>query len=73
MIKLTNFKGDSFTINAMYIEKVESLPDTTVTLSNGKKYFVKETETEIVEKTIDFYQQIGFQPWHHQAGEMNGK
>ncbi|GEN55785.1 hypothetical protein GCM10012290_03030 [Halolactibacillus alkaliphilus] len=73
MITLTNFKGDTFTLNAMYIEKVESLPDTTITLVNGKKYFVKETEKEVSKLSQRFYEKIGMLPWHQQVGEESGK
>lgn len=73
MITVTNFKGDTFTLNAMYIEKVEALPDTTITLVNGKKYFVKETEAEVSKLSQAFYINIGMFPWHQQVGEVNGK
>lgn len=73
MITLTNFKDGKFTLNAMYIEKVESLPDTTITLVNGKKYFVKETEAEVKQLTKSFYKKLGLFPWHQQVGETNGK
>ena len=49
MIQLTNFNGETFTLNAMYIERIQSFPDTTITLFNGKKLVVKETELEVKE------------------------
>jgi len=73
MIQLTNFKGATFTINAMYIEKIESLPDTTITLVNGRKYFVQESETDVIQLSTAFYQAIGFKSWHMQAGEDDGR
>ncbi len=45
-------------INALHIEQIESFPDTTITLSNGKKFVVKEDETELKEKIISFYRKI---------------
>ncbi|WP_174495546.1 flagellar FlbD family protein [Salirhabdus euzebyi] len=59
MILVTRLNGEEFTINALYIEKVQMLPDTTITLTNGKKLFVRETQHEVIEKTIAFYQRIG--------------
>ncbi|MET3682142.1 flagellar protein FlbD [Alkalibacillus flavidus] len=59
MINITRLNGEEFVINALYIEKVQALPDTTITLSNGKTYFVKESKDEIVSRTTSFYQQVG--------------
>ncbi|KKE78458.1 flagellar FlbD family protein [Oceanobacillus caeni] len=62
MIELIRLNGDSFNLNAMLIEQVESLPDsTTITLINGKKLVVKNNKTDIVQKVTSFYQTIGFQ------------
>ncbi|WP_077211528.1 flagellar FlbD family protein [Bacillus dakarensis] len=58
MINVTRLNGKSFIINAIYIETVEAFPDTTITLSNGKKYVVKETEEEVVELVKTFYQSV---------------
>ena len=58
MIKLTKLNGGTFHINAIFIEKIESFPDTTITLTNGHKYIVVETEEIVSEKIISFYQQI---------------
>ncbi|MCP8616515.1 flagellar FlbD family protein [Salirhabdus salicampi] len=59
MIEVTRLNGEKFIINAMYIEKVQTLPDTTITLMNGKKYFVKDSEEEVYKKAMHFYQKIG--------------
>lgn len=45
-------------INAVYIETVESFPDTTITLTNGRKYVVKESENTVFELIKNFYQSI---------------
>ncbi|MFC4387405.1 flagellar FlbD family protein [Gracilibacillus marinus] len=71
MITLTNLTGSSFTLNALYIEKIESLPDTTITLINNKKYFVKENEEVVVKRTIEYYQQIGLTHLQRGIGETN--
>ncbi len=45
-------------MNALYIETVESFPDTTITLMNGRKYVVAESEQLVNEKILTFYQSI---------------
>ncbi|GAA5415111.1 hypothetical protein Pryu01_00135 [Paraliobacillus ryukyuensis] len=59
MIKVTKFTGESFTINALYIEQIQSFPDTTITLLGGKKMVVKETENEVIDLVTQYYQTIG--------------
>lgn len=59
MIEVTRLNGQSFILNALFIEKIESLPDTTITLSNGKKHFVKEPVSDLVHSITKYYQQIG--------------
>ncbi|WP_042348910.1 flagellar FlbD family protein [Bacillus massiliigorillae] len=58
MIKVTRLNGKSYNINALYIEMVESNPDTTITLTNGKKLVVKETEEDILESIHSYYKSI---------------
>ncbi|VEF48396.1 putative flagellar protein [Bacillus freudenreichii] len=45
-------------MNAIYIETIESFPDTTITLTNGRKYVVAESEQLVTEKILKFYQSI---------------
>ena len=54
MIKVTRLNGKSFTINALYIETVESFPDTTITFTTGKKIVVRETEEEVTNALFNF-------------------
>lgn len=72
MMKLTRLNDQLFTLNALYIEQIQSFPDTTITLTNGKKIVVKESESEVAEKVENFYKRIGFMPLlkrPHQSGE----
>jgi len=73
MIELTNFNGDTFNLNAIYIERVQSFPDTTITLFNGKKLVVKETELEVKKRSLDFYQQIGLLGIQLKVGDKDDK
>ncbi len=41
------------------IEQIQSYPDTTITLLNGKKIVVKEKEEEVVELITSYYKRIG--------------
>lgn len=58
VIKLTRLNGKPFILNAIYIETIESFPDTTIMLTNGRKYVVKETEAETVKMVKEFYQSV---------------
>ncbi|MGE7766392.1 flagellar FlbD family protein [Peribacillus sp. NPDC096540] len=42
----------------MYIDTVETLPDTTITFTNGKKIVVLEKEEEIIQAIIQFYRTV---------------
>ncbi|MBM7659356.1 flagellar protein FlbD [Bacillus mesophilus] len=58
MIKLTRLNGSSFSLNAIYIEQIQSFPDTTITLTNGKKIVVRENEDDVILLVTDFFRQI---------------
>ena len=49
MILLTRLSGSVFALNADLIERLDSTPDTVVTLVDGKKYVVAEPMTDVVE------------------------
>lgn len=59
MINLKRLNGQPFTLNAIYIEQVQSFPDTTITLTNGKKIVVLEDEDDVMLKVKQFYQSVG--------------
>ena len=54
MVELTRFNGSTFTVNSDLIETIESTPDTVVSLLTGRKYIVRESVEEIIEKIIHF-------------------
>ena len=58
MIHLTRLNRSSITLNAVYIERIESIPDTVVTFFFGKKVHVLETVEEVTDKVTTFYQKI---------------
>ncbi|WP_163579866.1 flagellar FlbD family protein [Gracilibacillus saliphilus] len=73
MITLTKLKGDTITINAIYIERIESFPDTTITLTNQKKMFVKESEEVVKEMVREFYKEIGLFQLQREVGEQGNE
>ncbi|MDO4800029.1 MAG: flagellar FlbD family protein [Bacillota bacterium] len=58
MIKVTKLNGDSIYVNSDLIEFVESVPDTMITLTTGKKIIIKETADFVVERVIDYRRKL---------------
>jgi flagellar protein FlbD len=58
MIQLTRLNQSSISLNAIYIERIESIPDTVVTLLSGKKVHVLESVEEVTDKVTIYYQKI---------------
>ncbi|VDG97507.1 Flagellar protein (FlbD) [Lysinibacillus sphaericus] len=56
-------------MNALYIEKVESFPDTTITLTTGTKYVVLDPIDIVNERIINFYQSVQLLSNPHLRGE----
>jgi flagellar protein FlbD len=55
MIILHKMNNDEFLLNSNHIETIEERPDTIITLTNERKYLVKESIDEILEK-VKVYQ-----------------
>ena len=58
MIDLTGMNNKEFVLNADHIEKIEEVPETLITLTNGKKYLVLETIEEVKESVIRYKNRI---------------
>ena len=54
MIKVTRINDKELVINADLIEFVESIPDTMISLTTGKKIMVKETIDQIIDLVAGF-------------------
>ncbi len=67
MIELTGLGGSTFLLNSSLIETIESIPETKITLTNGKYFLVAEEKEEIVQKIIAYNRQI-----FHRYGRVNG-
>lgn len=58
MIKVIGLDGKEYVLNADHIEKLEQIPESVITLTNGKKYLVKESNDQIVKKVIEYKRKI---------------
>lgn len=47
MVEVTKLNDMKLSVNAELIETVEEIPDTVITLTTGKKIFVKESRQKI--------------------------
>jgi flagellar protein FlbD len=71
MISLTRLSGSVFVLNADLIERLDSTPDTVITLVDGKKYVVVETMSEVVDairvyrSAVIAFGAIGVPEQHH--------
>ncbi|MEW8955123.1 flagellar FlbD family protein [Clostridium sp.] len=54
MITVRAMTGKDFILNCDHIEKIESVPETLITLTNGKKYIVMETPNEVIKRAIEY-------------------
>jgi flagellar protein FlbD len=54
MIPLTRLNSHPFVVNAELIKFIESTPDTMITLTTGERLIVRETETEVIRKVIEY-------------------
>lgn len=58
MIFVTKMNNETVLLNNDLIETIEETPDTVVTLTTGKKFIIKESSKEILDKVIDFKMKI---------------
>jgi flagellar protein FlbD len=58
MIKLTGLNKEEFILNAEIIEKIEIVPETLITLINGKKYLVLESADVVIDKILQYKKKI---------------
>ena len=58
MIHLTRINHVPFVVNSDLIEHIEVTPDTVVALTTGQKFVVLESADDVIQKVIDFRQEI---------------
>jgi flagellar protein FlbD len=61
MITLHRLNGEEFLINPHLIEVIEATPDTTISLTTGRKLIVKNPVPEVVAQIIKYRRLIGEQ------------
>ena len=54
MIVLTKLNDVEIVVNCDYIEIMQEAPDTTITLTTGRKIIVKEAVDDIIDKIITY-------------------
>lgn len=69
MIILHKMNNDEFLLNSNHIETIEERPDTVITLTNERKYLVKESIDEILEKVNVYQRSMLFPDSEKPSGE----
>lgn len=59
MIKVIRMNGSELVINPELIEFVEATPDTVLTLTTGKKFVLKDSVEELIDKVMEYRRSIG--------------
>ncbi|MEQ9616912.1 MAG: flagellar FlbD family protein [Phycisphaerales bacterium] len=54
MIVLSRLNGEQFVLNAEIIRTVESTPDTTIRLTTGDNFMVRESMDEVIDKVVEY-------------------
>jgi flagellar protein FlbD len=68
MIELHRLDNSKLMINIDQIESIEEIPDTVITLSNGKKYIMKEDVNDIIAKIVKFKSSIWVKKFARESG-----
>ncbi|MDD3569669.1 MAG: flagellar FlbD family protein [Lachnospiraceae bacterium] len=58
MIKLTKLNGETFILNCLQIEVIESIPESKVILMNKEFFIVRESPQEIIDKVMEYFAKI---------------
>lgn len=58
MINVTGMNHEKFILNADHIEKIEEVPETIITLTNGRKYIILESVEEVMTAVIKYKNKI---------------
>ncbi len=58
LVILTKLNGEPVVINSSQIEFIDVIPESKITMMNGKYHLVRESEEEIVDKVIEYNRKI---------------
>lgn len=67
MIRVTRMNGTELVVNAELVEFIESTPDTVLTLTTGKKFVLKDSVQEVIDKVIAYHRSIGTKIFYQNA------
>jgi len=59
MIQLTSLKGETFYLNEILVYRIDQVPDTMITLTDGNKLRVSETPEMVVDKIREYQKSTG--------------
>jgi len=62
MIQVTKLNEAVFYINSDLIEYIESTPDTTISMTTGRKVIVKESVPEVISRVVGFKKAVFYCP-----------
>ena len=58
VIVVTRLNGPKFAVNPDLVQRIDSAPDTILTLVDGTKYILAESMTEVIELVAEFRSQL---------------
>ena len=58
MIIVSRLNGERLAVNAEHIERVEETPDTVLTLLDGRKYLVRESLDDVIQRVIAYRAEV---------------
>lgn len=58
MIQVTRLDGSKFILNSELIELIESNPDTVISLTTHRKFVVKESSEDLMERIVAYKRKI---------------
>ena len=67
MIRLTRINHVPLVLNSDLIEHIEATPDTVISLTNGQKFMVLESDGEIIDRVVEFRRAIFNSGFHSGA------
>ena len=68
MIELTRLNSRKIVINCDLIESFEAVPDTTISLTTGNKFVVRESVNELIDKIVYYRQRCNTKLTNEKGG-----
>ena len=58
MIRLTAPSSREVVVNALLVERIEAVPDTVITLTNGSCFVVREDVETVIEEAVEYLRSL---------------